>query len=328
MDQKYKTRDGAGSISGDSTITMLSASPSPPPDFREPMHIDREQIHDPRHPSGDSAVVMSGTTPSPSPTIGRVPTFDEFMGPGPDPYSRASSEASTIILPGNSPKPAGMPSDEEASNSVGWAASQTHISLHHSSCTLRDELSGQCVCMCTGPCFVQENAALAAEIANLFPEATRQQLGSLSVADVVYRFLGNAYDPSQVGNPIPVTVGESNGNGDNVIHQCADSFYSAQRGVQMLLDADAFLSALDAWRQARIQNRPDVMPRIEEEPQQPSGIVNRVESGTDNDTEMNVDESDDETIIAPESDEEMTMSVASTETYIPSSGSSLSDLDS
>lgn len=118
-------------------------------------------------------------------------------------------------------------------------------------------------------------------------------------------------------------MGASYGNGDNVNRQSADPFY---RGVQMLLDADAFLSALDAWKQTNTQPRPGKMPRMEEETsQQSGGMVNQVECGTDNDTVMDAEESDDETIIAPESDVEM--SGSSTETYTPSTGSSPSDSD-
>ncbi|KAK2756205.1 hypothetical protein FQN54_005613 [Arachnomyces sp. PD_36] len=96
------TVDEAGYVSGDSTITMLSTSPSPPPG------MDKELPAVPagnaaqntpghrhvRHPSSDSTIILSPASGSPAPSIGRVESFDEFMGRA-LPRERVSAERET-----------------------------------------------------------------------------------------------------------------------------------------------------------------------------------------------------------------------------------------
>lgn len=336
MDQQDTTQEDAGYISGDSTITMLSTTPSPPPGMESGQSSRGSTAHGngqhgndhgpPRSQTGESAVVRSNTSPSSALSISRVPTFDEFMELGDHSVSTAASEASTLILPRNS---SGRDSyGEGASASASIVLTGNH-SPTHIGCTMRDEHSGQCICMCNGPCFVQENASLATEIANLFPKATRQELSSLSVADVVYKFLGNAHSSSaQVGN----------GNfGEKVNHQTADPYSRDRRGIQLLLDAHAFLSASEAHKKASTRGLPGTTPRTKEitPPEWTSGnTVTRVESEAENDMDMITEEpagyQSDDTIIDKEmvgTESDVEMSGHSTDTYIPSSASS-SDSDS
>jgi hypothetical protein len=331
MDGKDEDMNDSGSSSGDSTITMLSTSPSPPPGmasdpaFEGSIHGEHNHPHGhTRSPSGDNTVAMSGICGSPASSIARVPSFEEFMDMDKECHhsregSVAASEASTIILP---EVVDGILRGEEYPNQMALATPESQDLQDPNNFVVRHEHDPRFTCMCTGTCFVQENSGLATEIATVFPDKTGVELLQLNLPVVVNRFLTKNEERFY---KLESKAGPVDTKGKN---QEADERFDRDReGIAMLLEAHAYLSSVEAENNTDPQPLPGIMPSIEQDTnEQPSIIPNGVENEVDGDLEMETEgpgehEHEQDHIDAAETDPDSDADVRSTSSneYIPSS---------